>query len=81
MDWQHSAAKTTEVPFTTRPLHLKGKFLVAHLVKDLRLKYGKRNARVRVGDKVRVLRGTFKGREGKVERVDTKNGESVRSQS
>ena len=54
------------------PLHIKGKFLTAHLVKDLRGKYGLRSLRVRVGDKVRILRGQFKGREGKVERVDVK---------
>ena len=55
------------------PLHIKAKFLTAHLVKDLRNKYNMRHLRVRVGDKVRVLRGQFKGREGKVERVDVKD--------
>lgn len=56
------------------PLHIKGKFLAAHLVKELREKHGLRSIRVRVGDKVRVLRGTFRGREGRVERVDVRNG-------
>lgn len=55
------------------PLHIKGKFMTAHVVKDLRTKYGLRSLRVRTGDKVRVLRGQFKGREGKVESVDVKN--------
>jgi large subunit ribosomal protein L24 len=55
------------------PLHIKGKFLTAHLVKDLRSKYGLRSLRVRVGDKVRILRGQFKGREGKIERVSVKD--------
>jgi large subunit ribosomal protein L24 len=55
------------------PLHVKGKFLRAHLAKSLRERHGVRSARVRAGDKVRVLRGTFKGREGKVDRVDLKN--------
>jgi large subunit ribosomal protein L24 len=55
------------------PLHIKGKFLTAHVVKDLREKHGLRSLRVRMGDKVRVLRGQFKGREGKVDRVDVKN--------
>jgi len=54
------------------PLHIKGKFLTAHIVKDLRDKYSLRSLRVRTGDKVRVLRGQFKGREGKVDRVDVK---------
>jgi large subunit ribosomal protein L24 len=55
------------------PLHIKGKFLTAHVVKDLASKHGVRSLRVRTGDKVRILRGQFKSREGKVERVDVKN--------
>jgi large subunit ribosomal protein L24 len=54
------------------PLHVKGLFLGSHLVKELRAKYAIRTLRVRTGDKVRVLRGQFKGREGKVDRVDVK---------
>lgn len=54
------------------PLHIKGTFLAAHLIKELRAKYGIRNLRVRTGDKVRVIRGQYAGREGKVERVDVK---------
>jgi len=54
------------------PLHIKGKFMIAHLVKNLREKYQLRSLRVRTGDKVRVLRGQYKGHEGKVERVDVK---------
>ena len=55
------------------PLHTKGKFMHAHLIKELREKHGMRSIRVRTGDKVRVLRGNWKGHEGKVERVDVKN--------
>ncbi len=53
------------------PHHIRGSFLHATLAKDLREKHGTRSLRVRKGDKVRVLRGTFKGREGKVDKVDT----------
>lgn len=55
------------------PSHLAGKQLHAHLSKELREKHKTRSVRVRVGDKVKVLRGTHKGKEGKVELVDTKN--------
>jgi large subunit ribosomal protein L24 len=55
------------------PLHVKGKFLNAHVVKELREKHNLRTLRVRTGDKVRILRGQYKGREGKVERIDVKN--------
>lgn len=55
------------------PLHLQSKQLHAHLSKELREKHGTRSLRVRVGDTVKILRGTFKGKEGKVELVDVKN--------
>ncbi len=54
------------------PLHVKGKFLHVHLSKELRQKHRTRSLRVRTGDTVKVLRGTHKGKQGKVERVDLK---------
>lgn len=53
------------------PLHIKGKMLSAHLSKELREKHNKRSVRVRKGDKVKVMTGSFKGKTGTVERVDT----------
>eukprot|EP00349_Pseudokeronopsis_sp_Brazil_P000615 CAMPEP_0202955704 /NCGR_PEP_ID=MMETSP1396-20130829/238_1 /ASSEMBLY_ACC=CAM_ASM_000872 /TAXON_ID= /ORGANISM="Pseudokeronopsis sp., Strain Brazil" /LENGTH=111 /DNA_ID=CAMNT_0049672375 /DNA_START=160 /DNA_END=495 /DNA_ORIENTATION=- len=38
----------------------------SHLNKDLKSKYEVRSIPVRKGDTVRVMRGTYKGREGKV---------------
>lgn len=43
-----------------------------HISKELKIKYGKRNAPVRKGDKVKVLRGQYKGRIGEVERINLK---------
>lgn len=54
------------------PLHIKGSFLNVHLSKELKQKYGIRALRVRVGDRVRIMRGQFKKQEGKVEDVDLK---------
>ncbi|HSU72309.1 MAG TPA: 50S ribosomal protein L24 [Candidatus Binatia bacterium] len=54
------------------PLHVKRKFLGAHLSKELRGKHKTRSLPVRVGDKVTVLRGQFRKKSGKVERVDVK---------
>lgn len=54
------------------PLHIKGKFLAAHLSKELRKLYSRRGIRVRSGDKVKIMSGQFKKKEGKVERVDMK---------
>mgnify|MGYP000066294574 CR=1 FL=1 len=50
------------------------KLLSAHLSKELRDKYKRRSLRVRVNDVVRVMRGTYKGFEGKVVKVNPKKG-------
>ena len=52
------------------PLHIKGKFLSAHLSSELRKKHNKRSIRARPGDKVKVLRGQFKNSSGSIDRVD-----------
>ncbi|RLE46916.1 50S ribosomal protein L24 [Candidatus Woesearchaeota archaeon] len=54
------------------PLHVKSKLMGSHLSKELRVKYKSRALRVRKGDKVKILRGQFKGKTGSVERIDTK---------
>ena len=54
------------------PLHIKQKFARAHLSKDLHKKYGKRSANLRKGDSVKVMRGQFKTKSGKIEEVDIK---------
>ncbi|MDA1196524.1 MAG: 50S ribosomal protein L24 [Nanoarchaeota archaeon] len=56
------------------PLHIKQKLVRAHLSKVLREKYGKRTAGLRVGDKVKVVRGEYSKREEKVANVDLKKG-------
>lgn len=54
------------------PLHIRKSLLSATLSKDLRKKYGKRSLSVRKDDKVKVLRGQFKKKTGKVSRVNLK---------
>lgn len=56
------------------PLHIKRRFLSCNLSKELRKKYSKRNAIVVKEDKVRVMRGKFKKKQGKIIRVFTKLG-------
>jgi large subunit ribosomal protein L24 len=55
------------------PLHISQKFLSAHLSKDLIKRYRTRSVQIVSGDKVKVVRGQFKGRENKVEKADHKN--------
>ena len=52
------------------PLHKLPKLMSAHLSPELREKYGRRSFPVRVGDRVRIMRGEFKGVEGKITKVD-----------
>ena len=49
----------------------KSKQLGGTLSKDLRKRYGKRSVRVIEGDSVTILRGEFKGVDGKVSNVST----------
>ena len=58
--------------------HVRSKQLGATLSKELRKKYGKRSARVVEGDTIRIMRGEFKGIDGKVTQISTeKNGIAV----
>ena len=54
----------------TAPLHTRHKFLGAHLSKDLKTTHKSRSIPVVTGDKVKVMRGQYKGKEGKVEKID-----------
>src|ERR687897_1631419 len=53
------------------PKHQRDKMVGAVLEDSLRKQYGRKNIRVIRGDSVRVMRGEYKGVEGKVEKVNT----------
>ena len=52
-------------------MQTRSKQLGANLSKDLQKKYGKKSARVVEGDSVTILRGEFKGVDGKVSKIST----------
>jgi len=54
------------------PIHLKKKLMSANLSKELRKKYGKRSLPLRKGDDVKIMRGKFRGKKGKVINVKIK---------
>lgn len=54
------------------PLHLRKKFVSANLSKDLRKKQGKRSIPLRKGDIVKIMRGKFKGKQGKINEIKLK---------
>ena len=56
------------------PLHLRQKLMRVHLSKELRIKYGKRNVLIHKGDTVKVMRGQFARKTGKVDTVALKRG-------
>jgi large subunit ribosomal protein L24 len=53
--------------------HKRDKMVGAVLEDGLRKQYGKKSIRVIKGDSVRVVRGEYKGVEGKVDEVDTQH--------
>lgn len=54
------------------PLHIRKKFVSVNLSKELIKKHEKRNIPIRKGDKVKVQRGKYKGKIGKITMVDLK---------
>lgn len=51
------------------PLHLKKKFISVNLSKELRKKHERRNAVVKKDDTVKIMKGKFKGKSGKIIKV------------
>lgn len=51
------------------PLHIKHKFVSAHLSKELIKKHQTRSLPVKKGDQVKIVRGQFKNHTGKIEKV------------
>ena len=54
------------------PLNIKRKFLSTNLSKELRKKYNRRSFPARKGDEVEIMRGEFKKKRGKINRIDVK---------
>jgi len=59
------------------PLHVHRKMMSVNLSRELRKKYGKRNFPVHKGDNVRIMKGEFKKKVGKIESVDLSNNRVV----
>src|SRR3989344_1323746 len=75
VSWKRSTQVRKQRKYVHRaPLHLKQKMMHTHVAKPLREKYGVRAIQLRKGDTVKVVRGEFRGKEGKVERITLKTG-------
>jgi len=55
------------------PLHVRKKFVSANLSKDLRKSQKKRSIPLRKGDVVKIMRGRFKRKQGKITEINLKN--------
>lgn len=55
------------------PKNIKQKLMSASLSKDLKTKYNRRSFQIKKGDTVKILRGSFKKKTGKINTVDIKN--------
>ena len=51
------------------PLNLRHKMISAHLSKELRQKYQTRNTQLRKGDTVKIVRGQYKKKTGKISQI------------
>jgi large subunit ribosomal protein L24 len=56
------------------PMHKKVKALAGHLSERLRKEIGKRSVPLRKNDIIKIVRGSFKGKEGKIIRINRKKG-------
>ncbi|KAJ1566788.1 60S ribosomal protein L26B, partial [Nowakowskiella sp. JEL0078] len=63
-----SRRKSRKAHFTA-PSSVRRKILSASLSKELREKYHARSLPIRKDDEIQIVRGTYKGREGKVTEV------------
>lgn len=72
--WNSSVQPRKQRKFAANaPIHIKRKSLSAHLAKTLREKYSTRAIELRKDDEVKVMRGKFTKKTGKVTLVDAKN--------
>ena len=76
--WKASKRPSKQKKFVANaPLHLKKKMVSVNLSRTLRKKIGKRNIPVKKNDVVKIARGKFKGKQGKVLEVKLKFGKII----
>jgi large subunit ribosomal protein L24 len=71
--WKKSKKQRKQRKFIANaPNHIKHKLLSANLNKSLRKKYQRRNIPLRKEDSVKIMKGEYKGKTGKLELIDPK---------
>ncbi|MDD4250737.1 MAG: 50S ribosomal protein L24 [Candidatus ainarchaeum sp.] len=69
-----SKPRKTRKDAITAPMHIKAKSLAGHLSERLRKELGTRSIPLRKNDIVKIVRGKFKGKEGKIINLNRKKG-------
>ena len=70
MKWKSSKKARKQRKYRLNaPLHVKHKMVSSHLSKELIKQYNKRSIPVRKNDVVKIVRGSNKGKTGKIEKV------------
>jgi len=76
--WQASKQPRKQRKYRANaPLHLRKKFVNVNLSKDLRSKQGKRSIQVKKNDTVKIMKGKFKGKTGKILEVKLKDSKVI----
>lgn len=71
--WKASKQPRKQRKYLARaPIHIKRKLFSAHLSKELRKKHQRRSFTLRKGDTVKIMRGSFKGKTGKIDSLDSR---------
>src|SRR4030042_4463041 len=77
-DWKGSKQPRKQRKYLANaPLHIRKKFVSVNLSKELRKKVGKRNIPVKKEDKVKILRGKYNGKTGKILEVLLKKSKVI----
>mgnify|MGYP002338732062 CR=1 FL=1 len=72
-NWKSSKQPRKQRKYSANaPLHISRKSLASNLSKILRKRHGIRNIPIKQGDKVKVMRGKFKGKTGTINEVNRK---------
>ncbi|MBI4440362.1 50S ribosomal protein L24 [Candidatus Woesearchaeota archaeon] len=73
VSWKGSKKPSKQVKYREQaPLHIKHRLMGAHLSAELRKKYTGRSVPLRKGDKVKIMRGSSRGKSGKIMDVNLK---------
>jgi large subunit ribosomal protein L24 len=71
--WKSSKQRRKQRKYLANaPLHIKRKLICSKLSKELKEKYKIRSISLRKGDEVKIMKGKFKGKQGKINKINTK---------